>query len=99
MLYIHEMFLVYKLETFKNWKELKHIMIMGIAIIYIFLILCDISSLAENYFQKILSPHPMKNSTNSFLLSHPLSARPRPFLPTLKLFQPACKVEDTVLSL
>ena len=31
------MFLVYKLEKFKNCKEAKHIMIMTIAIIYIFL--------------------------------------------------------------
>ena len=37
MLFIHEKFLVYKLETFKNCKEVKHIMIMIIAIIYIFL--------------------------------------------------------------
>ena len=27
-LYIHETFLVYKLGTFKNCKEVKHIMIM-----------------------------------------------------------------------
>ena len=31
-----ETFLVYKLETFKNFKEVKHIMIMIIAIVYIF---------------------------------------------------------------
>ena len=31
------MFLVYKLEAFKNCKEVTHIMIMTIAIIYIFL--------------------------------------------------------------
>ena len=37
MLFINEKFLVYKLETFKNCKEVKHIMIMIIAIIYIFL--------------------------------------------------------------
>ena len=36
MLFIHEKFLVYKLETFKNCKEVKH-MIMIRAIIYIFL--------------------------------------------------------------
>ena len=27
VLFIHETFLVYKLETFRNWKEVKHIMI------------------------------------------------------------------------
>ena len=59
MLFIHETFLVYKLETF---KEVKHIMIMIIAIIYIFFILCDIWSTVENYFQKILRPPlPWKN--------------------------------------
>ena len=35
MLFIHEKFLVYKLEIFKNFKEVKH-MIMIIAIIFIF---------------------------------------------------------------
>ena len=37
VLFIHEMFLVYKLETFTNCKEVKHIMIMIIVIICIFL--------------------------------------------------------------
>ena len=37
MLFIHETVLVYKLETFTNCKEVKHIMIMIIVIIYIFL--------------------------------------------------------------
>ena len=47
--------LVYKLETSKNRKEVTHIIIMVIAMIYIFFILCNISSLVKNYFQKILS--------------------------------------------
>ena len=64
--------LVYKLETFKNRKEVKHIIIMVIAMIYIFFILCNISSLVENYFQKILS-RPQK-SHSPFLLTIPLSA-------------------------
>ena len=38
----YEKFSVYKLETFRNCKEVKHIMIMIIAIIYIFFILFDI---------------------------------------------------------
>ena len=33
---------LFKLETFKNRKDLKHIMTMIIAIIYIFYILCNI---------------------------------------------------------
>ena len=36
VLFIHETFLVYKLETFTNCKEVKHIMIMIIAIIHFF---------------------------------------------------------------
>ena len=59
MLFIHEKFLVYKLEIFKNFKEVKH-MIMIIAIIFIFFILCDIWSTVENYFQNILRT-PWKN--------------------------------------
>ena len=57
--------LVYKLETFKNRKEVKHIIIMVIAMIYIFFILCNISSLVENYFQKILS-RPQKSHSPFF---------------------------------
>ena len=68
MLFIHEMLLVYKLETVKNCKEVKHVMIMIIAIICIFLILCDTWWTVENYFQKILRP-PWKN---------PLPPPPRP---------------------
>ena len=37
VLFSHEMFLVYKLETFTNCKEVKHIMVMITAIIHIFL--------------------------------------------------------------
>ena len=37
MLYTHETFLVYTMETFKNSKEVKHIMIMIIVLIYFFL--------------------------------------------------------------
>ena len=64
MLFIHETFLVYKLETFKNCQEVKHIMIMIIAIIYIFFILCDIWSAVQDYFQKILSPPEKIRSPN-----------------------------------
>ena len=42
------MFLVYKLETFKDCKEVNLIMIMIIPIIYISFILCDIWSTVEN---------------------------------------------------
>ena len=65
--FIQGAFLVYKLETFKNCKEVNHIMIMIIT--YIFFILCGIWSPVENYFQKILSPHPLKKSIPPFLLT------------------------------
>ena len=42
--FIHETFLVYKLETFKKCKEAKHI------------ILHDIWLIVESYFQKMLIP-------------------------------------------
>ena len=42
VVFIHGTFLVYKLETFTNCLDVKHIMIMIIAIIYIFFILLDI---------------------------------------------------------
>ena len=42
MRYIHEMFLLHELERFKNCKEEKHIVIMIIAVIYIFFISCNI---------------------------------------------------------
>ena len=59
-IHFHEKFLVYKLETFKNCKDVKRIMIMIIAIICIFLILWDIWSTVENYLQKILCLPPLK---------------------------------------
>ena len=69
LFFIHGTFLVHKLETFKNCKEVNHIMIMTVATIYIFFILCGIWSPVENYFQKILSPHPLKKSIPPFLLT------------------------------
>ena len=51
VLHIHETFLVYKLETFKNCKEVKNIMMMIIAIICIIL-LPDISVNLLLNFQK-----------------------------------------------
>ena len=40
--FYYETLLVYKLGTSKNCKEVKYIMIMIIAIVYILFILCDI---------------------------------------------------------
>ena len=42
VVFIHGTFLVYKLEIFTNCLDVKHIMIVIIAIIYIFFILLDI---------------------------------------------------------
>ena len=72
MLFIHETFVVYKLETFKKCKEVKHIVITIIAITYIFnLMWYFISSwnlLSEN-LQDPLSL-PLTKSTHPFLKSH-----------------------------
>ena len=68
VLFIHEAFLVYKLETFTNCKEVKQ-MIMTIAIIYIFLSY-EIWSTVENYFQKILIPLPPLEKIYPTLFTH-----------------------------
>ena len=85
--------LAYKLETF--CKEVKHIMIMIIAIICIFFIfsylfiLCDIWSTVENYFQKILRS-PRKNPLPLFYSLPPKNSKIGSplFLATLKIFEP-----------
>ena len=60
VLFFHETFLVYKLETFTNCKEVKHIMIMIIAIIYIFYLM---RYLINSW--KLLSENPQYMSSNS----------------------------------
>ena len=94
-----------QLETFKNCKEVNHIMIMSIAVIYIFFIICDIWSTVENYFQKIISPSPPEKIHSPLLTHSPLEIQkvqvPPPFLSILKNFHPpptAERGEDTVLS-
>ena len=104
MLFIHETFLVYKLETFTNCKEVKHIMIMILAIIYFFLSYEIIDQQLKISFRK--SPHPPEKICSVFILSPPLKTQKVqvPFLPTIKIFQalPAERqgeLEDTMLSL
>ena len=86
MLFIHETHLVYKLGTFINCKEVKHIMIMIIAMIYIFLSYVIFDQQLKSTFrkssaslpEKIQNPLPPKNSKS---VGHP-------FFSTSKIFQP-----------
>ena len=70
MVFIHAMFLVYKLETCKNCKEGKRIIIIIIAVIYIFYL---IWYLINSW--KLLSgnpqPSPLKKFTPLLLLTPP----------------------------
>ena len=63
VLLTHEMFLVYELETFTNCKEVKHIMVMIIAIIYIFLSYEIFDEQLKITFRKssVNIPHPTMN--------------------------------------
>ena len=74
VLFIHEMFLVFKLETFTNCKEVKHIMVMIVAIIYIFFYLMrylinSCKLLSENLHSP---PYQKKSTPAPFLLTPPL---------------------------
>ena len=92
MLYICELFLVYQLEAFKNCKEVKHIMILIIAIIYIFSPSVIFDEQLKNTSRKSSAPHKKIHSplfTHSFPPKNPKSASPPPFLPRLKIFQVA----------
>ena len=76
-------FLVYELETSRNCKEVKHILIMIIAIIYIFSSDVIFDQQLKITFTKSSAP-PWKNpppSKNSEIAS------PAPFLPKLKIFR------------
>ena len=88
--FIHGTFLVYKLETFKHCKEVKHIMIMIIAIIYIFLSYMIFDQQLKITFRKSWAP-PWKNPLPPFY-SPPFPKNSKvqvpPFLTTLKNFQP-----------
>ena len=80
---------LFKLETFKNCKEVKHIMIMIIAVIYIFL--CYVIFDEQLKINSKDPQTPLKKFTPSCLLTHPLKLQklqvPPPFLSTLKIFQ------------
>ena len=95
MFFIHEAFLVYKMETFKNCQEVKHIIIMIIAIIYIFLSYMIFDQQLKITFRKFSTPP--EKITPPFLLTPPpknAKSTGSPFLPTLKIFQsppPPCR--------
>ena len=69
MLFIRERFLVYKLETFKTFKEVKHIMITTIVYIFVSYVIFD--QQLKITFRKSSGPHPLKKSTLPFLLTLP----------------------------
>ena len=69
MLFIRETFLVYKLETFKTFKEVKHIMITTIVYIFVSYVIFD--QQLKITFRKSSGPHPLKKSTLPFLLTRP----------------------------
>ena len=108
---IHEMFLVYNLETFTNCEEVKHIMVMIIAIIYIFFNLMTLfDQQLKIIFRKSSAPYPStkkKKIHSPVLLPPPLKIQKLqlpPFLPTLKFLQvpPAERgggMEDTMIYL
>ena len=102
MFFIHEAFLVYKMETFKNCQEVKHIIIMIIAIIYIFLSYMIFDQQLKITFRKFSTP--LKKSLPPFYSLLPLKMQKvqvPPFCQPWKFFSPplppAERGEDTML--
>ena len=88
MLFIHETFLVYKMETLKNCKEVKHIMIMIID--YDFLSYVILYQQLKISFRKSSAPPPLKKFKSPFYSLPPKKIQKvqvPPFLLTLKIFQ------------
>ena len=85
------MSLIYKLETFENCKEVKHIIIIITAIIYIFLFYLIFDQQLKITFRKSSAPAPEK--IHSPLFAHfPLKIQIQKvqvslLFPTLKIFQ------------
>ena len=94
MLFTYEEFLVYKLETFQNCKELKHTMIMIIALIYIlfYLMWYLINSWKQLKIISRKSSVPPPEKIHSPFFTHSLlkiqKLQVTHFLPTLKIFRP-----------
>ena len=92
LLFFHKMFLFYKLETFTNCKEVKHIMVMIISIIYI-LLSYEIFGPPSLFFHNSAT----KNSKSA---SPPLSVNIESFSgPFCRKQGGAWGMEDTMLSL
>ena len=87
MRFIHETFFVYKLETFTNFKEVKHIMIMIIAIISIFFLSYEVFDQQLKIIFRKSSCLPEK--------IHPHLFTPPP-LKIQSLFLPLCKKEPKI---
>ena len=86
VLFIHETLLVYKLETFTNWKEVKHIM----TVICIFLYYEIFDQQLKITLRKSSAHPPQEKIEPPFLLTPPLKfkhCKSSRFLPTLKVFQ------------
>ena len=100
------MFLVYKLQTSKNCKKVKHTMIMILGIIYIFLLYVIFHQQLKITFRKSSATPPSLKKIHSPIFTHSFpknlkSVSPPPFLPTLKFFNPLppCrKGEDSLIA-
>ena len=88
MLFIHETYSVYKLETFKKCKEVKRIMISIIAIIYIFSSYVVFHQQLKITFRKSSGPH-WQNPLPHFYSISPKNSKSAgfPILTTLTIFQ------------
>ena len=76
MLFIHETFLAYKMETFKNCKEVKHIVIMTIDYDFLSYVTFDqqlkitfkkSSGPPEKIHSPLFTHYPLKNSKSASL--------------------------------
>ena len=88
MLFIHETYSVHKLETFKKCKEVKHIMISIITIIYIFSSYVVFHQQLKITFRKFSGPHWQNPLPNFYSISPKnLKSAGLPILATSKIFQ------------
>ena len=106
MLCIDEMFLVYKLQTSKNCKKVKHTMIMILGIIYIFLLYVIFHQQLKITFRKSSATPPSLKKIHSPIFTHSFpknlkSASPPPFCQHWNFSTPSppCrKGEDSVIA-